>query len=505
MGTLDGTLSSDIDGDGSADVCARSSKGIGCYASGDGFVTPIEGPALSNESGWDKPEFFGTIRMGDVNGDEKADVCARASAGIACWLSNGTGFPEKIDGPAWSNANGWNKTGYWSTIRLADIDGDGKADLCARSSTDFRCHRSTGTGFETAAIIGPGLSNESGWNHDHYFGTIRMADVNGDGKADVCARSSTDFSCWLSDGAGFPDKITGPALSNDSSWNEVEYWSTLRMPDVNGDGKADLCGRAAAGLRCWLSEGTSFSEAIIGPELSNEKGWNKVQYYSTLRFADLDSDGKDDVCARSSAGLRCWLSDGAGFPTQIVGDMMSDENGWNKAQFYSTFRLSDANGDGRADACARAAAGVLCWHFDGTAFGSSVAGPAWTDDNGWNKFMYYSTLQIAGGCVATAETCNQADDDCDGEIDEGDVCDGWGDGGATGGGGSSAGSGGKPSSSGGSASNADPAEESDEAGCSCRTSGSPSGRAPLVVGLGLLAFAFTRRRAPRECAARRRS
>ncbi|MCA9595801.1 MAG: VCBS repeat-containing protein [Myxococcales bacterium] len=490
MGTLNGSPSSDLDGDGKADVCARASKGLLCSTSGSGFKGTLLGPELTNASGWDKPQYFGTLRMGDVNGDGKADVCARAAAGVSCWLSDGNGFPDKIAGPKWSNADGWDDIKYWSTLRLADVNGDGKADLCARSATDFRCHLSKGDGFG-AAITGPALSDAKGWGHDRYYGTIRMGDVNGDGKADVCARGSGGVSCWLSDGAGFPDKIDGPTLTDANSWDGVQYWSTLRMADVNGDGKADLCARAAAGLRCWLSDGTSVTDKIDGPELSNAKGWNKPEYYSTLRFGDLNRDGKADVCARAAAGLRCWLSDGKGFPEQVTSDELSDKKGWNKPEYYSTLRLADDSGDGRADVCGRGIAGVFCWEFDGKAFSPPVTGPAWKDESGWNKIMYYSTLQAAGGCVASEEVCNQADDDCDGEVDEDDVCGGWNDGGVVGaaGAGGGAGAGGSPSGA------TPPALAPDESGCGCRTPRSPvGGGLPLFLALALGGSLWLRRR-----------
>jgi N-acetyl-anhydromuramyl-L-alanine amidase AmpD len=491
MGALD-TVSSDLDGDGTADVCARSSAGITCYKAGSGgFPDAVPGPELSNDQGWGAPEYYATIRMAEINGDGKADICARSSAGVHCWLGDGSGFPEQIDGPAWSDANGWGAVKFWSTLRFADIDGDGKSDVCARAAAGIVCHKSTGSGFGDA-ITGPELSDASGWSSERYFATLRTADVNGDGKADLCARHSAGFSCWLSDGNGFPTEVIGPELSDAKGWDAPKHWATIRMGDVNGDGKADVCARAAAGFSCWLSDGTGFPTPMAGPELSDASGWGDVSYWSTLRLSDMNGDGKADVCARAAAGFHCWLSTGSGFGDAIVGPDMTDAGGWNQPHYYGTFRIADVTGDGKADVCGRGYSGIVCWPFDGTAFGEKLAGPEWSNANGWDKVQYYSTLQAAGGCYANAEVCNGKDDDCDGESDEGDVCASGGAGGGSGG--SWGGSGGNGQGGAGNGTNADPdGAASDDGGCGCRaTRSSPTaGWAGL---LGLLALGLCRRR-----------
>ena len=47
----------------------------------------------------------------------------------------GSGHWEPLpDGPAWSDAEGWNQPQYYTTIQTADIDGDGNAELIARAA-----------------------------------------------------------------------------------------------------------------------------------------------------------------------------------------------------------------------------------------------------------------------------------------------------------------------------------------------------------------------------------
>jgi hypothetical protein len=56
--------------------------------------------------------------MADVNGDGRADICGRASAGVQCVISNGDGTfggLQQWDG-FFSDADGWNQPWYGTTI-----------------------------------------------------------------------------------------------------------------------------------------------------------------------------------------------------------------------------------------------------------------------------------------------------------------------------------------------------------------------------------------------------
>ena len=393
---FDAQASSDVDGDGRADLCARAAAGVRCYLStGAEVTTSVTGPELSDASGWDDPSNYGTMRLGDTDGDGKADVCARSNAGWGCWPSTGTGFGARIAGPAWADADGWTDVGQYSTIRLLDIDGDGRADVCGRASDGVHCHLSTGDGFG-AAVPGPALTDGSGWGKPQYYGTLRAGDVNGDGRGDLCARAAKGMICWLSDGASVQQAIDGPVWSNDAGWDAFKYWSTIRLADIDGDGRDDLCGRSAEGLECHLSTGTGFGAVVQGPTLSDGTGWGDRSNYLTLRMGDVDGDGRADACARANAGMRCWRSTGDGFASSFVGPALSDAEGWWQSKYYDTIRLADIDADGRADLCARGAEGVSCWRSLGDDFSGAIAGPSLSDGSGWGKIQYWSTLRAGG-------------------------------------------------------------------------------------------------------------
>jgi hypothetical protein len=386
----------DINGDGKSDICGRSAAGIVCeVATKDGTPAQIDGPAWSDASGWDNPQYYWTIQLADIDGDGKGDLCARDAQGIVCEMSTGDAFGAEIRGPKWSDDVGWANVQYYSTIQFADVDGDGKADVCARGAAGITCEISNGAGFATT-VTGPAWSDASGWNAPQYYSTIQFVDIDGDGKADVCGRSAAGVVCELSDGKSFPKEIKGPAWSDAEGWAKPEYASTIRFADIDGDGKLDVCGRAAAGVVCYRFDGTGFTQQVNGPLWSDAEGWNASQFYTTIQFADIDGNGKADICARSAAGIVCELSNGTGFPTEIAGPAWSSAGGWDDPQYDSTIGFADIDDDGKDDVCARGWAGMQCALSKGTSFADATAGVEWSDPNGWGVEKYYATVRYGG-------------------------------------------------------------------------------------------------------------
>jgi hypothetical protein len=435
VGAVAGSLSTDVDGDGLADLCGRGPGGVSCALAPD-LGTVIDGPVLSDATGWGDDDNWSTLRFGDLDGDGRADLCARANAGIRCWTALGDGFSASWVGPPLSDGLGWSAPSAYGTLALADVTGDGRADLCGRDADGVRCWPSLGAEFGPAidgplneAATAPQLSDALGWARPRYYGTLRWGDLTGDGLADLCARAAAGIRCWASTGAGFGPTIAGPEWSDANGWDALSHWSSVRLVDLDGDGRADLCGRDVDGVVCHLSTGDGFGPELRGPGWADANGWGDWSNASTLRFADLDGDGDQDVCARANAGLRCSLFDGAGFGPVWSGPDLADAGAWDLQRFQSTLRLADVTGDGRADLCGRAYSGVLCWPFDGTVFGDPFDGPAWGQAEGWGAPSAYGTLRLvqpppappAGDDDdATGDDDDAADDD-DASLDDDDA------------------------------------------------------------------------------------
>ena len=437
-------------------------------SNGSSFGSPTPVFAMSDDEGYtdggsndpSDTAYLSSIRFGDINGDKKDDFCARFKDGLKCYLSNGNGFDKEVGSFAdLNNEHGWQKPHYTSTIRMGDVDGDGKMDICARGLNNVYCWFWEGDRLaDDIEMNNWGWSNS--WGEQKYYATIRLADINGDGKADICGRDANGIVCQLSEGRkSFGQEIRWDGCKDASGWGDYDNYSTIMFGDLNGDGKDDLCARANAKLSCYLSSGDGFNGGEYHIEaFSDEKGFNQPEHFRTLRMGDINGDGRMDVCGRGADGVECFLFTGDGF-TAVAGPVWSDAGGWNDARYYSTIRLGgpfgnpcskrkeicddqlDNNCNGQVDEdCAPACTPTdeVCDGLDNNCNGEVDEGlncnpePECVprdevcdgvDNNCNGEVDEGLNCEADPECVPSDEVCDGKDNNCDGLIDEGGVCD----------------------------------------------------------------------------------
>ncbi|MEU6354172.1 FG-GAP and VCBS repeat-containing protein [Streptomyces sp. NPDC047072] len=246
-----------------------------------------------------------------VFGDSGATVNGKYAAGFAAVLRGSAKGPEDTDTPqvVTQDQLGFGKAGQGGnfggsgTSVIADLDGDGRADLVTQA------------GRRTIFVVwgsDKGLSDGA-----KLTGSAPLTgDVDGDGHADLVVNSDEDtvrIQLGPFSREGTPRRTT----SLDLPPSTVSHLAVpAALGDVTGDGKDDLLvssgGLADGGLiadATTLYRGTADGTFVEGPRLKDAEGGDF--HGAQLRTADVNKDGYADVVA----GLACEMR-GDPFPPE---------------------------------------------------------------------------------------------------------------------------------------------------------------------------------------------
>jgi hypothetical protein len=364
----------DVDGGNSGSV--PNGRNVQLWSCGPGTAqkwTVQYGPTSKWSQGTDFSDtyldssvsYYGSVRLADVTGDRIDDACARRDDGVWCAVGSATSFGSWTRWTTeFSNAHGWLPADHGSTLMLADIDGDLRADICGRGNSGIVCAFSTGSTFGVSSLKTSAFANGGGWDTNvSQYGSLRIADVTGDGLADICGRATSGIQCALNNGVGLFGSAQAwltTEFTDALGWSAEKYGTTIQLGDINWDNKADVCGRGSAGIHCALSNGvTGFvKKHQWSAEFSDALGWGaSSSVYRSIRLVDINNDHFADICGRTSTGIVCAYSNGgSSFDTSLP--LMPREyldTTWLPEKYGMTLQFR-SNGD----VCGRNSTGLIC-------------------------------------------------------------------------------------------------------------------------------------------------
>lgn len=345
----------DFNGDGRADVLTRPPMqcnhqssycfGIGWsiwYSTGTGFIN----------SDVNTTNTLQTVIPGDFDGDGLTDLLSIGiTGGYELWLSTGMGFTHagsgSAPGPYYWPAGASSPTG--AVYVAGDFNGDGRTDIIYINTSGYHLWLATGTSF---------TETDAGSQPQWFSGTRsvlpRVADVNGDGKADlVWAYSNGGAPNWnisFGDGAQLLPPWSVGSLSG--------IGNDLMPTDLNGDGRAELWGYSASGssiavVGSSLGGGDHYlalssATSTFSTDSSSKLGGWCNHPGSRLMRADFNGDGHEDLSCHDVEG-RHWVAYSTGSSTSTT---YAPQDNW-PTTFCSgpgvQLLLGDFDGDGRTD------------------------------------------------------------------------------------------------------------------------------------------------------------
>lgn len=326
------------------------------------------------------------LAIGDVNGDGLDDVVGFNSELTVLLVSNGSGFTIEDYFFDYDPNRGYKYIlGYSESPRmLADVNGDGRADLVSFTDNHVYVSLSIGNSFAAPQVWSSNYGIADGYYYDetHNVNQITtLGDVNGDGMVDIVGFGANNALVSLSDGQQFNMTFSISEFTPAQGWerlNEGDYVKHIRtLADVNGDGLSDIVGFKDDEVIVALSKGNSFEPSysaisefgyadygyysrknLLGNivyEFDSDKTGAKIRTHRTL--ADVNGDGKVDIVGFDLIGVMVATSDGKLFKTNNT--CSSYGNGywssgysvaakWPNAVDYPR-TTGDFNGDGISD------------------------------------------------------------------------------------------------------------------------------------------------------------
>jgi Ca2+-binding RTX toxin-like protein len=321
----------------------------------NGVVIGLAGNFTEMAGGWTSFDKY-PRQVADVNGDGRADIVGFGDNFVFTSLGQVDGtFSGLIVASNDFNVNGGGWTSFNQYPRqVADVNGDGRADIVGFGN-DFvftSLGQADGT-FSGLIVAHENFSVGDTWvSFDRY--PRQVADVNGDGRADIVGFASDAVYVSL----GQTNGTFGQAFVANTSYTESDTWVSFdlyprQVADVNGDGRADIVGFANEGVYVSLGQvdGT-FGAAIFAHNDFNVigGGWTSFDKYPR-QVADVNGDGRADIVGFGQDNVYITFGQANGtFAGFVVAtsDFSVTGGGWTSFNQYPR-QVADVNGDGRAD------------------------------------------------------------------------------------------------------------------------------------------------------------
>ncbi|MFH1897855.1 MAG: VCBS repeat-containing protein [Candidatus Desantisbacteria bacterium] len=355
-GSYYGLTASDINLDGKPDIIAASNSNQGLAV-----FSEISVKWTTTGTGLPFTGNYYSVICEDFNLDGNPDIAAanNDNEGLSVWLGNGkgnfllasVGLPTK---------------GYYHSIAIGDINQDKYPDIVTASSDGLRVY-----------CGGPGNVAFLGWSGKMGYATDGIQPEYGTLATLFTYQVNYINTKNLAPQKGYPmlkiydnHPLSGshgmtPVNNEDNAYTDGRLYSYTTTLPLSEHGYSyqieaiDTEGNIAIGTPVHPQQGPRVTMEDI-----DRQDWMQIstpetsrEHYS-MQLGDINMDGKLDVVAASSSGIKVWMAGDGGV-------WLPASHGLPTADFYYGISLVDFNLDGLMDIVATKLKGVEAWLGDG--------------------------------------------------------------------------------------------------------------------------------------------
>ncbi len=277
------------------------------------------------------------IDLLDLNADGLPDILDTNQNPHAYYLNQGPDAEKNIRWSSFAMMSANILTFLSSdTVRLADMDGDGKSDLLDLLGQEVRYYNADA---------------DLNWQHQGYITgaefsfsdpNVRLVDANNDKRIDIMQTGSLNYFVWINQKSGkWSNRHTTASPDSQLQFNR----NTTKLADMNGDRIPDLV--HLENQVCFYCPGKGYGQ-YAGPVQMNNPP-SQITDDTRLFLTDVNGDGLSDAIHVGDS-TRVWLNLGP------------EPDDTSRARFASSFSIStpllnsftgfrqaDMNGNGSTD------------------------------------------------------------------------------------------------------------------------------------------------------------
>ena len=359
----------------------------------------------ADEYGRCKSRPTGTYNVPNGNCVKEPQDCIMYNTALQIceWTRAQIGWPgwylASSDNPEWSDQQGWNKRERYSTIQTVVVGTS--MYLLGRNEHGMSTYEfDTVTNVWTQLVVNnPRWSDKRGWDAPALYTTIHAVAVDGDiycvargPDGMLTYKFDTEVDTWT------PIRQKPPGGSEKEGWEKPDCYATIQAAAVGSD--LYYMGRGAEGM--WTSKLDTHTNEYTSvrartPRWCNRMGWDLPDRYTTIQTAVIGTDLY--YIGRGVGGMSTYKLDTIANKISVISTSTpnwSNEQGWDKPEYYSTIQTVAVGTD--LYYFGRAADGISTYKLDTKTkqFTEVSSGwPMWSDDEGWDEPQYYSTIQTA--------------------------------------------------------------------------------------------------------------
>jgi hypothetical protein len=347
-------LIGDLDGDGKPDLAVlNGSDGtVDFYrnlgTNGPLAATSFAPPVVLTVAGG--ANSVSGLALADLVGDGRLDIL------VGGYSLNHVAIFQNFSSPGSLTTNSFGRevdlavSGYPSSIAVADLDGDGKADIVTanqQGSTVSILKNLGGGGTISAGSFATPVSFATGPNPWNVF----IVDIDGDGKPDVVTldQGSANHKISILRNLGVVHGITTNSFAQAVDLAGADTGETLAVGDLDGDGKPDLVAGSYTGGTIAVYRNKSVAGSITTNSFAAPVVFAIGASVHTVALGDLDGDGKLDVAAVTQSPSSLVLFKNLGTPGSFTTNSLGPKLSFGAVNNAIGVAIGDLDGDGRPD------------------------------------------------------------------------------------------------------------------------------------------------------------